>query len=186
MKKAILIGAITGIVVLSLGAAGLVYAQTQNPMSAYLQEDTEEAYPYGPGMRGRGGFNGSMMGQAWYGDGEGLLHDYMSTALSNAFGLSVEDLEALHDSGETLWDYAQEQGITQDEFFSLMQDARSEALTQAVADEVITQEQADWMLDHMGGAAGYGMGHGDCLRDSGTGDYGYGMRGFRGGRNSQP
>jgi hypothetical protein len=186
MKKAILTGAIVGIVVLALGAAGLAYAQTQNPMDAYFQEDTGDAYPYGPGMRGRGGFNGGMMGQGIAVDGEGLLHDYMSTALADAFGLSVEDLEALHESGETLWDYAQEQGITQEDFFSLMQSARTEALNQAVADEVITQEQADWMLSHMGGAAGFGTGTGECHRELGSGDFGYGMRGSRGGWNSQP
>jgi hypothetical protein len=184
MKKAILTGAIVGIVILALGTAGFAYAQNQNPMSAYFQEESEGTYPYGSGMMGRGGYGRGMMGQGAFGEGEGLLHDYMAPALADAFGLTVDELEALHESGETLWDYAQEQGMSQEEFFSTMQAARTVALNQAVADGVITQEQADWMLDHMG--QGFGPGTGGCHGTLGTGNFGFGMRGARGGWNSQP
>jgi hypothetical protein len=195
MKKAILTGAVVGIVILALGVTGFAYAQTQNPMNAYLQEETEGTYPYGPGAMGHGGYgrgargNGfgqGMIGRGAFGEGQGLLHDYMAPALADAFGLTVEELEALHDSGETLWGYTQEQGISQEEFFSLKQAAHTEALNQAVADGVISQEQADWMQDHMGGAAGFGRGTGECHGNFGSGDYGYGMRGSRGGWNTQP
>jgi DUF971 family protein len=157
MKKAIMFGAVVGIVILALGVAGFAYARTLSPMRGAFQQDADEAYPYGRGMMDSG-YGRGMMGQGVYDEREGLLHDYMSQAIADEFGLTVEELDALHDSGETLWDYAQEQGISQDEFFSRMQAARSEALAQAVADEVITQEQADWMLNHMGQGMGGGWG----------------------------
>lgn len=172
MKKAVFTGVIVGIVVLALGAAGLAYARTQSPMAPYYQQVSDEGYPYGSGMMGRGmmgmggynstfgsGFAGPMMD----GDENGPIHEYMIESLADALGIDSTELETRHDAGETLWDIAQEQGISQEDFYALVQSARSEALDQAVADGVITQEQADWMLDHMAGTGGFGpgmMGHG--------------------------
>jgi hypothetical protein len=47
-----------------------------------------------------------------------------------------------------------------------MQAARQKALEQAVAHGVLTQEQADWMLSHMGGRGHMGG------RWQGDGDFG--------------
>ena len=118
-------------------------------------------------------------------DQMGAMHDLMSAAVAAEFGLTVEELDAMHAEGKTLMDLASEQGLTVEEFESKMQTARSKALEQAVADGIITQEQADWMLEHMGpkgmmgGLGRGGFGSGGCggggMRGRGTGP---GMRWF--------
>jgi hypothetical protein len=95
------------------------------------------------GMMGGFGPAGMMGGQA------GWMYDYILPALANAFGLTVEDLQARFDAGQTPWDIAQERGLTEEEFSGLMTQAHAAALGQAVADGVISQEQADAMLAHM-------------------------------------
>jgi hypothetical protein len=106
----------------------------------------------------------------------------MFPALAEAFGLTTDELAAAHAAGKTLWDIAQEQGKTFEQFQALMLEARTSAFEAMVSDGVLSQEQADWMLERMGGADGYGLGSGGCGMSGGAG---YGMRG--GGRwNSQP
>jgi predicted DNA-binding protein (UPF0251 family) len=134
---------------------------------------------FGPGMMGaRPG------GRGFYGEGEGPLHDYMAPAMADAFRLTVEELEALHESGKNLWDYAQEQGISEEEFLALKEAARIEAINQALADGIISQEQADRMLDHM--EQGFGMENEECHGNFGSGVYGPGMHGHGGRWDSQP
>lgn len=173
MKKLMIVGAVIGALVVALGATGAVFAQTQTPANP--------ASPYGgfgPGGRGMAGA-GFRAGQV-DSDAEGPLHDYMVNALAEAFGLDPEDIEAGHAAGQTLWQIAQEKGISAEDFRTLMINARTKALNQAVADNVIAQEQADWMLGRMnrGLANGLGPGSGTC---DGTGPRGAGMGagGFR-------
>jgi hypothetical protein len=169
MKKTVLIA--VGIVTLvALGMAGYAYAQAQVP-----PRQIAPGYGYGHGPE--------MMG--WTEEGEPPMHDYVFSALAEGLGLTPEELEARHEAGERLWDIAQDQGLTAEELRDLMLEAREGALEQAVSDGVLTQEQADWMLDHMGPrfAEGYGPGSGHC---DGSGPHGPGFRGSRGGRFSQP
>jgi hypothetical protein len=123
---------------------------------------------------------GGRIGQSEFaGTGDGVLHDAMIAAFANELGLSVEDLEARLDAGETVADVAFAQGLTFEEFRTLMIDARAQAIAQAVADGTLTQEQADWMSQRGGGrmfgAGGQGM-HGA----------GYGMHGSGQGQFSNP
>ena len=87
-------------------------------------------------------------------DGTGLLHDYMSNAMAEVLGVSVEELQASHDAGETFYDFALASGYTADEITLLMQDARTSALNAALADGVITQEQFDFMQSRGAGRGG--------------------------------
>jgi competence protein ComGC len=87
------------------------------------------------------------------------LHTYLQTALADAFGLSVEALDALEADGKTLKDLAIEQDLTVADFQAKMESAHQAALDQAVADGIITQEQADAMKDHRAMRPGE-MGHG--------------------------
>lgn len=182
MKKIIISGVIVGMFVLALGAAGLAYAQTQTPPSG----DT----PYGYGMMGgrgfRGGFGGGMMGPG--GGAYGPLHEYMFQAMADAFGLTEDELEARHADGETMWDLAEEQGLTAEEFQAKMTEARSEAIDQALADGVLSEEQAEWMLDHMAQMPGAGFGPGGCHGSGvpGSGPAGWGRGGRGMGWNAQP
>ncbi len=170
MKKNLIIVAVIGAVLLTLGAAGFAYAQTQTP------PNPETPYGgYGPGGRGMiggrlGGFRGQISDGAY-----GPLHTYMIDALADAFDLTPVEIESAHADGKTLFDLAEEKGFTVEEFRALMVDARTAALNQATADGAISQEQADWMLGRMGQmwVDGYGLGSGNC---DGTGLRG-GMRG---------
>jgi hypothetical protein len=165
MKKIFLTGGLLVLLVLALGIAGLAYAQSETP-----------PYPgYGPGMMG--GRGGGMMGGGFSGE-YGPMHTYMIEAFAEALGLTPEELQSRRDAGETLWQIAESLGFSQDEFGQLWVDARTDALDQAVADGVITQEQADWMNQHMAGrqGAGYGPGSSGCMG---------GGAGFQGGRQGR-
>src|SRR3990172_3716598 len=160
MKKIFVIGAAIGAVVIALGAAGLVYAQTQTPPSPNS--------PYGGfgpgfggGMHGPGMMGGGFRCQAAAG-GYGPLHEYMINALAEALGLDAGDLEERLATGETLFEVAEAEGYTAEQFRELMIEARATALSQAVADGVVTQEQADWMQSRMNQmwANSYGPGSG--------------------------
>jgi hypothetical protein len=138
---------------------------------------TEETYPYG-GPMGRGGRQGGFGLHAWDEDGpEHIMHDDMLVAFAEALGMSVDALEARLEAGETMADIALSEGMSQEAFFTLMQEARADALAQAVADGLISQEQADWMLDRMGGFGRSGAGP-----MGGLGEF----RGPRGGGRWQP
>lgn len=177
MKKLIVIGALVLVAALTLSVAGFAYAQTRNPdvpddrygpgiMGRWSEQGT-----YGPGMMGRGNgrdFGPGMMGDA-YRDGSGALHTYMINAFAQALGLTPEELEAQIDAGETMWSIAQAQGLSAEEFYTLMTDARASSLDQAVADGILTQEQADWMNQRMQQRQGGGYGSGSCPMHDGYG-----------------
>ncbi len=190
MKKILIVSAVVIALVAALGVAGYAYAKTQLPfLSGNIPYGTGMMGQYsGPGggmggWRANGGRGGGMGG--WYAEGEyGPLHEYMQAAIAEEFDLSVEELQALHDDGKTLWAYAQEQGMTQEEFAEKMLAARTQALQAAVADGVITQEQADWMLERMNQMWQNGGGFGPC---GGGGHFGGPGRGRGGGRwNTSP
>jgi len=155
MKKALIGIAVLGIVVLTFAAAGYVYAQAQTP-------PTPDA-PFGPGMMGgnRGYGYGMMGGYGWMGDGS-PMHEFMVNALADALGLSPEEIEARHDAGETLWEIASSEGLSEEEISDLLTTAHESALDEAVSEGWLTPEQAEWMQGHMdwmwseGGAGGFG------------------------------
>ncbi len=154
MKKTLLIVAVVGVAVAALvvGGVGFAYAQDDDPST-----------PFGHGFGRHGGFGHGMFG--WDGDGEvGPMHETMQAAIAEALGMTVEELEAAHELGKTAWDIAQEQGLTEDEFSTLISDARMAGLEQAVADGTISQEQADWIQSRWEEMAenGFGPGKGGC------------------------
>ncbi|UCD98760.1 MAG: hypothetical protein JSV42_17725 [Chloroflexota bacterium] len=167
MKRNLLIVGALGIAVLTLGLAGLAFAQseTQPP----FQDPA-----FGPGMmggwRGFGGMHGN-----WSEGQEGPYHDLMIEAFAEALGLSPEEVQNRHNSGEMMWQIAQSEGFSSAEFNALMLKARSEMLSKAVEDGLLTQEQADYMQNRMQGG-GYGSGYGGC------GGYGF-QSGFHGGHH---
>lgn len=95
------------------------------------------------------------------GAGTGWMAAYreqMHAMLAEALGLTVEEFDQELASGKTAAQIAEEQGYTRQEFRAIMLEIRAEIIRQAVADGVITQAQADWMLSHMGQGGGYGSG----------------------------
>jgi hypothetical protein len=72
----------------------------------------------------------------------------MLEEVAAALSLTSEELQAELAGGRTLAAIAEEQGVAGDEFTQLLKDAWTKALGAAVADGVLTQEQADWLADH--------------------------------------
>ena len=75
--------------------------------------------------------------------------DALHEALAGALGLSVEEFEAAILSGERLSTLAENADVTLEELGDIMRTFREDALARAVAEGVITQEQADQMLERM-------------------------------------
>ena len=182
MKKWIILG-ISVVVLAALAVAGLVwagtaYAQAQNPPTP--------AFPYGM-MGGQYGGFGMMGGYGMMGaGGYGPMHEYMVAALAGALNLTPEEIQARIDNGETPWEIARSQGLSDEEIQQLMFDAHDIALDNAVEAGLLTQEQADWMDQHMESMWSGDFGNGGChgANDAGGSSsgtrYGPGMRGSRG------
>lgn len=92
--------------------------------------------------------------------------------LAEALGMTVDELEAALSEGQTLSDLMSEKGISFSVLQTNMQAALEAALQRAVADGVVSQEQADAMLS--GGMNFFG-GHGHHGRG---GRHGEGYPGF--------
>jgi hypothetical protein len=154
MKKFLIIGSVVGIVLIALGAAGFAYAQAQVPPTP---PTTQPGYWGMMGGARSGGMMGRMGGMhVWWNQGSGNLpgqpgpmHPFMIAALADKLGLGADELQAKIDAGETPWQVAKNQGLTDEEIATLFAQAHETALQQVVAAGVITQEQADWMAQHM-------------------------------------
>jgi len=72
------------------------------------------------------------------------------TLLAKALGMTAEELQTAYDEGKTLTDLLNDTGLDAAAVRENLQTARTEAIAQAVADGVITQEQADEMEDGRG------------------------------------
>ena len=64
-------------------------------------------------------------------------------ALADVLGISVEDLMAAREAGQTPAEIAEENGVSRDELVSSLVAERQASLDQAVADGELTQEEAD-------------------------------------------
>lgn len=112
------------------------------------------------------GFGPGRVGPIRKGAGVGLLHEYMTQAIADEFGISPDELDKIHESGETLWEYLD---LTIDEFRSKMTEVRQTALENAAADGAISQDRAEWMKERMHGAGPgqFGPRDGSCLDGEG-------------------
>ena len=104
------------------------------------------------------------------------LRDYVDreAVMAKALGLSVEELQAAQDAGKPLSVIIYEQGLDPATLRTNMQSAFEETIQQAVADGVITQEQADQITD----GAGFGFGPGGFHGRGGFGGPRGGFGGF--------
>lgn len=157
MKKfTIAILAVLAVGVLAFGFSSDAFAAESDP-----------AYPGNGGMGGNGGSGGNGRGGS-NGTGipletnlnlDGSLDDLMAGMIASELGISVEELQAREDAGETLVEIGLSLGFDADAVLAIHLQARTEALAQAVADGLLTQTQADWMLSRMeNGQAGINLG----------------------------
>ncbi len=89
-------------------------------------------------------------------------------AAAEALGLTPEELFAELRADKTLADIAEEQGVDLQSVYDAINasrvEAMKEAIQQAVEDEKISQEKADWLLEglengYWGGRGFFGFGH---------------------------
>ena len=121
MKKTILI---VGLVIAALVVLGVGVAFAQGPT------------PY---------TGGGMMG----GNGGGWMHDYVEQALAAKLGLTEEQVEDQLTAGKSMYQIALDNGIKQEAITEFMNQVHQDAFAQAVKDGVVTQAQADLMLQRM-------------------------------------
>ncbi len=148
MKKTILI---VGLVVAALVVFGIGAAFAQGPA------------PYAD--------NGPMSQ-----NGGGWMHDYVEQALAAKLGLTEEQVEDQLTAGKSMYQIALDNGIKQEAITEFMNDVHKDAFAKAVKDGVVTQAQADLMLQRMQSRGGYGTG--DCSMQNGQGaqfNHGAGM-----------
>ena len=147
MKKTILIVALVAVVAVALGVFGV---------GAALAQDAQPPV-------GRGG----MMG-----GGYGPMHDYVEEALADKLGITEKDVEDALASGKTMYQIALDNGVAEADVPALLTEVHTSAFDKAVADGVITREQADFMLQRM---TANGFNSGNCPMQNGQGgQYGRG------------
>jgi amino acid transporter len=98
----------------------------------------------------------------------GFTHDYMEKALAEKLGVPLATIEAQFDAGKTLYLIALDNGIAQADLPAFILEVRTTAINAALSDGVITQTQADRMLQ----SGGYGMGQGMMRGGTGAGPCG--------------
>ncbi len=162
MKKAVLILSVIAVIAVAFGFSTQAYAQASTP--------TTPANP-GYGYGGRGGRGGSGVNARGTGIAAGILHDDMVTFIAAKLGLTVDELNARLSAGETVGQIAAEKGLSLDEFRTLMQDARNQAIDKAVAAGLLTQAQADWLKQTGAGVSAGGMRAGRFGQGSGQGRF---------------
>ncbi len=151
MNKKFIVIAVLSLAVLTLSLAGYAFAQGQPP--------PPREYPYGPDMmNGYGGYDYEMMGTGYgimgYGmmdlDGdEGPMHESMIDSLAETLALTPQEIEARHDAGESIWEIAVAEGLSDEEIKELMFSSHNAALEDAEVNGWLTPEQTDWMDEHM-------------------------------------
>jgi len=88
------------------------------------------------------------------GPAQGFIFDeefrtQIEAAVAEALGLSVEELEAAKADGRSLQEVASAQGVEMTDIRAAVQAVHQAALDQAVADGLLTQEEADQIEEHM-------------------------------------
>lgn len=111
-----------------------------------------------------------------------MTSEAMHAVIAEALGITVEELTAAQADGQRLTDLAAELGVAIEDVQTAVQEAHDAAVQQALADGLITQEQADWLLERgaMGMHNGMGMQDGMGMQ-GGMGGHRGGMGGHHGG-----
>jgi hypothetical protein len=161
MKKILLVVSVLAVALVIFGA-GFVFSQSQLVSAAGLPQG------FGPGggmMGGRGGYGGQ-------------IHEYVEQALADKLGMTKADLEAQFDSGKSMYQIALDKGTAEADIPALLTEVHKTAFAKAVADGILTQAQADAMLQNM---TANGFNPANCPMGGARPQDGTGYRGGRGG-----
>jgi hypothetical protein len=162
MKKILSIVSAVVIAVVIFGA-GFVFAQSNAVSAAGLPAG------YGPGHMGGG--RGGMLGG-------GQVREYVEQALADKLGMTKTDVETALNGGKSMYQLAIDKNIKAADVTALLTDVHKTAFAKAVSEGVMTQVQADGMLQNMSAS---GFNFANCQMQNGTG-----ARGGMMGRWNQP
>jgi hypothetical protein len=81
--------------------------------------------------------------------GYGPMHDYVEQALAAKLGLTEAQVEEQLAAGKSMYQIALDKGIVEADVPALLTEVHKTAFAKAVADGVLTQAQADAMLQRM-------------------------------------
>ncbi|HTP11029.1 MAG TPA: hypothetical protein VMP08_22395 [Anaerolineae bacterium] len=185
MKKVLLIG-VTIVAVIALGNVLLASAQGRTflwqqtgtcPASGYTCPFSGTNSFGGPGgmMGGRDMMGGGMMGG--YGTytgtvpgGMGAMHNAMMgangmheqvwTAIAKQLGMTYPELNTALQNGQTVAQLVQAKGVSLNDLKTAAVAAMKASFADLVKQGVMTQEQADWMLDRMDDMPMFNFGQG--------------------------
>jgi hypothetical protein len=171
MKKLMVSLLVAGVMVAVIGVTSVVNAQGPVDAPVYQQGG------------GRGGFGANSADRVENED----VHNLMMEAYSAELGISVAELNAREDAGETMAQIVLSTGLTFDEFRALKTAVNTSVAEQALKAGYIDQAQYEWLLQAAerqmngqgnGGQDGTGIGTGTRPADgTGFGARGGGMRG---------
>jgi hypothetical protein len=162
MKKIMVVVSVVVVALVIFGAGFLFSQQFQSVYAAGLPQG------YGPGggmMGGRGGYGGQ-------------IHEYVEQALADKLGMTKADVEAQEQAGKSLQQIALDKGTAQADITALFTEVHKTAFAKAVADGVLTQAQADAMLQNM---SANGFNYANCPMGGYGPQNGNGARPGRGG-----
>jgi hypothetical protein len=167
MKKTMLIAGVV-LAALVVFGVGVVFAQGSTPYAGN-----------GPMTLAPGASAGVQNGGGW-------MHDYVEQALAAKLGLTEAQVEEQLAAGKPMYQIALDNGIKQEDLTDFLNGVHQDAFAAAVKDGVITQQQADWMLQRMQNRGGYGTGNCPMYNGQGGqfnrgGGYGSGMMNGSGG-----
>ncbi|MFZ0546448.1 MAG: hypothetical protein WAM60_13470 [Candidatus Promineifilaceae bacterium] len=149
IKRVIGITAVLVIALMAVGATAVLASplvQSEDPEQVDPEAETTESV-------GSCGVGYELMDQI-------IDRDALDAVTADALGITVEELQAAKDSGQRLSDLAVANDVTVEEVHAAVEAARAEMVQQAVDDGLITAEQADCILSHVGGPCNGGHHHG--------------------------
>jgi len=150
MKKAWKVAAIVGLVAVLAAGASVVFAQGEGPNPP--GDGTNPCSPRGPFERHLDGDEAPSGPRGERPGAEGdhsEMHALMVSSLADALGMSVEEFESQLQAEKGPVSVATAQGLSQEEAQSLFEQARADAIQQAVEQGLLDEEQAQRMLEHM-------------------------------------
>jgi hypothetical protein len=178
-RTTVVLAAIAGVALMgAIGAAGAVTAHAQtNSLDPTATPQPWEPVGMGPMWGGASGADGPM-------------HDDLIAAFADALGLSTSEVETRLATGETLSSIAQGEGLSLEEFRTLLDQSRQTAVDKAQAEGLVTRERVQAMRQLMDGSGsgpdGLMGANGDCPMAGETGNGGarFGGTGMFGNRGA--
>lgn len=146
MLKKVLIIAATATLALVIFGAGFAFAQNSVASAAAFPSWNAQGGTFPGGMMGGRWADGDMMGG--YG-GYGAMHNYVEQALAAKLNLTEAQIDEQEAVGKTFSQIALDNGVAEADLTAFFTEIHTAAFDKAVADGVLTREQADLMLQNM-------------------------------------